>query len=375
MKKLSLITAICFAVFTAHAQTCTVTGGNPLNWSNNGAAVACAEGGNALGKTTLVIPFGMTVIFNDNTDTWTGTTIEIYGVLQIAANPVINSNVRVKNGGVLDLLGKLSLGTNTPSCNYSLIVESGGTVTVGPTAADRLAICGVDVMRGGGLGACNDCGGTFSGQCPYDGKPYCQPPGGFTGPTAYDESGYNPSLPVELLYFNAVGTNEVVSLAWATTMEENFSEFIIQRSADGMLYEDIGNVQGQGFNIYDIESKYSFVDEAPFLGTNYYRLKAVDLDNSHEFSEVKAVRMNGSKKLAVYPNPSNGESISFRLNFSAQESDRIYLIDQLGVEILNDLATSMENTIVFHQVLKPGVYMLRYVSRDFEQVTRVVVTH
>ena len=85
--------------------------------------------------------------------------------------------------------------------------------------------------------------------------------------------------------------------------------------------------------------------------------------------------MSGSKKLAVYPNPSNGERISFRANFHYQESDRIVLIDQLGVEVFNRLAANMENHILFPNVLQPGIYMLRYTSKDFEQVARVVVRH
>ncbi|HEU5145320.1 MAG TPA: hypothetical protein VFT90_01335, partial [Chryseosolibacter sp.] len=230
MKKLSLIAAICLAAFGAHAQTCTLTGTGTVNWPTNGSGLTCSEGGTAVGKTTLVIPFGLTVIFDENTDTWTGTTIEVYGIMRVIANPTVYASVRVKSGGLLDLQGKLALGPDTPGCGYNLIVDGGGTVTLGNNAAERLTICGEVIMRGGGLGACNNCGGTYSGQCPMTNQPYCQPPGGFTGPSAYDDTGYNPTLPVELLYFNANPLDDMVTLKWATTMEENFSEFIVQRS-------------------------------------------------------------------------------------------------------------------------------------------------
>ena len=375
MKKLLFIAAFSLSGVGAFSQTCTITGVGTTNWSGSGNTIACAEGGNAVGKTTLIIPFGRTIVFDTNTDTWSGTTIEVSGTLRVTANPVLYTNIRVKSGGLLDLVGKLSLGNTDPACNYSLIVDAGGTVAVGATAADRLDICGKTIMKGGGIGACNNCGNTYSGQCPYNGDPYCQPPGGFVGPSAYDPSGYNPSLPIELAYFNTNAVDEGVSVTWATTIEENFLKFAIQRSSDGITFESIGEVAGQGFNIYEIESKYSFLDEAPLLGINYYRLKAVDLDESFEYFEVKAVRIDAPKKLAAYPNPSSGEMIGFRLNFNPEESDRIFLIDQVGVQVFTAKATETENTIVFTKPLQPGIYTLRYVSRDFEQVTRVVVSH
>lgn len=363
MKKLLLIAASLLAVIIVHAQTCTLTG-TTLDWPSNNNP-PCLEGGNAIGKTTLVIPAGLTVNF-DNNDTWTGTTLVVNGTLNIngPGSVVINSSIEVNNGGYVYVPAKLNLGTDA-DCGYTLIIRTGGELKTSASASDQLNICGQPIIKGGG-GGCNP-------NYPAGEPPYCDT-GGFTGPTAVDDDGYNGSLPIQLTYFTVGAADEAVTLKWATSMEESFSHFIIQRSSDGKVFEDIGQEEGQGFNIYDIESKYFFVDEAPLLGANYYRLKAVDLDNSYEFSEVRLVRINGAKRLAVYPNPSDGESISFRVNFNAQESDRIYLVDQLGVEVFSALATAAENTIRFRSPLGPGVYMLRYVSRDFEQVTRVVIT-
>jgi hypothetical protein len=156
-------------------------------------------------------------------------------------------------------------------------------------------------------------------------------------------------------------------------MERDFLKFVIQHSQDGTAFEDIGEVAGQGFNIDNIESKYTFEDVAPFQGWNYYRLKAIDVDNSYEYFSVRAIRFNGAKKLTAYPNPVEGRAIGFRVNFSPQESDRIIIIDQVGIELYNAPAITVDNTISLPESLPPGVYMLRYVSQDFEKVTRVIV--
>ena len=94
-----------------------------------------------------------------------------------------------------------------------------------------------------GNGACNDCLGTNDGKCAYNGQPYCEPATGFTGPLGYAQGGYNGALPVELLFFEAELENGIVVLRWATTRQENFDKFIVERSATGIDFEPIGEVQ------------------------------------------------------------------------------------------------------------------------------------
>jgi hypothetical protein len=180
-------------------------------------------------------------------------------------------------------------------------------------------------------------------------------------------------LPVKLSYFRIKTGSTAVELTWATVMEENFQKFIVQRSLNGIDYVDIGEVAGQGFNIYDIESKYIFADYHPLIGTSYYRLKAVDLDGTYEYFRVNAARFEGPKGISVYPNPSTGEIISFHTNFSPSEYDRVAVMDQFGRQIVDAGVHSLESTIHLSERLKPGVYLLRYVSGDFEKVTRFLV--
>jgi hypothetical protein len=353
-------------------QTCTVTGISPLNWPTNGSGIVCSTGGNAVGKSIVIIPAGFTVVFNDNGDTWTGTRIEVFGTLTVTANVTINSSIVVKNGGRLNITGKLDLGSGA-GCGFSLAVGPGGLADIGATGADRLTICGKEIMNG--TGPCNNCGGTNSAQCPYNGNPYCEPSGGYSGPTGFGEGGYDATLPVKLLGFQAEYVSPNVRLQWATSMEEKFQKFVIQRSADGMIFEDIGEIPGKGFDSYEIETDYSFEDRDPILGFNYYRLKAIDLDDAYEYFGVKVVKITGSKKLLVYPNPTTGDVISFRLNFTPAESDRIVLLNQLGMEVFNSRVTGLQNNMSFSNPLRTGVYVLRYISKDFEEATRIVIRH
>jgi hypothetical protein len=363
MKK---ICATLFLVFctasVGFGQTCTITGANVQTWDNI-LSPSCAEGGVAGSASIIVIPSGKTLNFNDAGDTWAGTKFMVYGVLQFTATlgVTVNASVVVKDGGIFRVNTDSNLGL-TADCGYYVQIDEGGKVDL--AAGKTLSICGTPILKSGPV--------CYTYQEGAD-LPYCEPNDGFTGPVGFDEEGINRNLPIILSSFDVEGANDRVVLRWTTVMEENFSTFIVQRSASGIDYQDIGEVAGKGFNIYDIESKYVFEDDAPLLGMNYYRLKAVDLDESFEYFQVKAVKVSGSKTIAVYPNPSTGDEISFSINFSPSESDRVVLFDQLGAPVYNAYASNLGSAISLPETLPAGIYILRYISDDFKQTIRISV--
>jgi hypothetical protein len=107
-------------------------------------------------------------------------------------------------------------------------------------------------------------------------------------------------LPVILTNYTVTLTSKnAVSNVWVTEVEINSKHFEVQKSIDGSNFETIGTVAAKGF-----ASSYSFIDDKPFVGTNYYRLKMVDMDGSFTYSKVMAVTLNDNRKsLVVYPNP------------------------------------------------------------------------
>jgi len=369
--KNALLILLIFSAGVSFSQNCTINASGTYNWpADAGASVPCVEGGFALGKSVLIIPSGLLVNFSGG-DTWSGTTIQVIGRMTVLADVTLNTSLLVKSGGRVTLNAKLDLGSSA-GCGYNAVIQSGGLINVGGTGSERLSICGQLLMKGNG--SCNDCGGTNSGTCAYNGSPYCEPSTGFVGPVAYDDTGYNQALPITLKSFTANVDGQIITLGWVTSMEKNFSKFIIQRSGTGLVFEDIGEVASQGRDIQDVETEYTFVDSAPLIDFNYYRLKEVDLDETIKYSNIVTTKFSGHKALAVYPNPLTGESISFKTNFNPSESDRLIVTNHLGIEIANvHVASLTDNNLSFASKLFPGVYMLKYVSKDFERTVKVVV--
>jgi choice-of-anchor B domain-containing protein len=108
------------------------------------------------------------------------------------------------------------------------------------------------------------------------------------------------ALPVDLTNFRGKLYNDAVLLNWETDAELNNKQFEIERSNDGYQWTEIGIVRGHG-STSDAHS-YSFKDEHPFTGDNYYRLRQVDFDGSSEVSKAIHVKLEDGKGLRVFPN-------------------------------------------------------------------------
>ena len=225
-----------------------------------------------------------------------------------------------------------------------------GTLTA--TNGDAIGITSTDVgvseSSTGAAGISIQRIGSCSGICP-NGLIW-------TGPTTESPGSVNASqLPVELLYFDAKESNQMSILSWSTATEENNAYFDVQRSTDGENFETIGTVEGAGTN-YDVQ-EYSFIDESPVNGLNYYRLRQVDFDGQFENHRIVSVMMNGTKQdIQVYPNPTRGE---LNIVLPTTGENTIQIIDITG-KIVRSYNTADEGILTLNIAdLANGQYIIR----------------
>ncbi|MFK7921541.1 MAG: T9SS type A sorting domain-containing protein [Bacteroidia bacterium] len=184
--------------------------------------------------------------------------------------------------------------------------------------------------------------------------------GGTFGIVAYDPD--NPVFPVEWLDFTAELSPEAqVSLNWFTGNEVNNDYFSIERSVDGKLYTEIGQVAAA--NTQTDTHAYDFVDASPLRGTNYYRIRQIDFDGESSYS--KQVQINNyasAMSMSVFPNPAE-DRLQVEL-FSPQSGNaELLLTDQQGRIILQEnvlLQQDQEAKLVLQlSHLAAGMYQLR----------------
>lgn len=176
-------------------------------------------------------------------------------------------------------------------------------------------------------------------------------------------------LPVYLTKFNARNINETGVLTWTSSLEVNASHFEIQRSSlvidgndrgetlDKSSMTTLGEVEVTGSR-----SDYSFVDQNPLSGINYYRLKMVDLDGSISYSPVRAVEFK-QLDMDVYPNPFL-DNVIFDLGGSV---DKIIIYTASGSMIKAISVKGMKTYQMDLTEINSGIYFAELIrSQDSE---------
>lgn len=163
---------------------------------------------------------------------------------------------------------------------------------------------------------------------------------------------YLSALPIELLQFKAEKAQLGVLLNWQTTTEKNNDGFELLRSSDGLIWEKIAWIKGNG----DSQStqNYTYLDESPKAGANYYQLKQIDFDGQYEMSDKIIVQWDKQRGISLYPNPASSE-VTIKLDQLAVVTE-VQLFDNLGqfVKILkqNNGQISLDGIV-------PGIYFLK----------------
>ncbi len=136
------------------------------------------------------------------------------------------------------------------------------------------------------------------------------------------------TLPLKLGDFTAVKRSSGIQLDWETLTEQNTSHFEIERSINATDYVAIGKVNAKGNS--NITQHYTYTDNKPFAGTNYYRLKMVDIDQAFTYSPVVAIKNNDQPlSLELFPNPVH-EMLQVQLSSKQKETVSLSISSQEG---------------------------------------------
>jgi hypothetical protein len=164
-------------------------------------------------------------------------------------------------------------------------------------------------------------------------------------------------LPVDVVYFKAIELTGFIKLDWATTLEEDFDFFTIERSADGIYFDDYGKIHAQTMHVSQIR-KYEFMDEMPFPGLSYYRLKSTDFDGSTTYHGVVAVNLEEVKPdILLYPNPiSRGH---FIVSFNGDQEATFKVLNIAGQVMMRSTLTPGINEINIAGSLVSSIYFIQ----------------
>ena len=181
-------------------------------------------------------------------------------------------------------------------------------------------------------------------------------------------------LPIELLSFAGKRVDNTIQLHWVTASEQNNDYMEVQRSENGKTFARLGTVPGRGDSYEQIA--YSYVDERPLPGVNYYRLRQVDFDGKEEYHKVIAVLFKDKEEKAqgitLFPTVVS-EQLNFALHQEAATNGEYYISDLSGRVLLRQpFEQGMQQQSIPVHRLPRGQYILTVQTGREMQVARFV---
>ena len=159
---------------------------------------------------------------------------------------------------------------------------------------------------------------------------------------------------VTLTSFIVKRNGNKAELNWVSYLEQSTQKFEIERSSDGIQYTKLSELAAAGNST--TKKTYSFTDDAPLSGMNYYRLKFVFEDQKTGYSESRNLSFARTEETTVkiFPNPS---SDVININLSGLQA-RLTLYDLSGKPVKTAEFGSDEPIRTAINTLKEGVYVV-----------------
>jgi len=108
----------------------------------------------------------------------------------------------------------------------------------------------------------------------------------------------NTALPIELCEWKAINKGIYIQLYWNTCSEFNNYKFIVERSCDGIEWNEMEHIYGAGNSSSIIH--YTYIDNIPLETNAYYRLKQVDYNNDFAYSNILYIQNKVENRIKVY---------------------------------------------------------------------------
>lgn len=172
------------------------------------------------------------------------------------------------------------------------------------------------------------------------------------------------ALPVILTAFSARSGNQVVDLNWRVELEENYTFYEVQRSANGTEFNTVSRIEGVAG--IDQRMNYSWTDLSPLNGKNFYRLKIVEPDGIRYSYIVSGTAGNSQAAMAIGKAYINRSELVIEMENVEMQAVSLYVFGPSG-QLLREGQYQLDNQarvrVPFGNTL-PGVYIIQVYTSD-----------
>jgi len=238
------------------------------------------------------------------------------------------------------------------STTGSAIIRYSGTATI---RANFTASSSLHIYRATGAITNSNCSASFGSANLFDNTLVLVPP---VTPQICSTANCFTVLPVELLTFKGKYVDRTAQLCWTTSAELNNDYFTIEKSSDGINWSFAATVEGAGNSNNTLH--YTWIDESPLQGTNYYRLSQTDYDGTTVQKSIVIITIDGDDewKFTIYPNPSS-DFVNLTLPENEGHELTVEVIDLTGRKVLvKNIGSENVKYMLNISELQTGVYTI-----------------
>ena len=174
-------------------------------------------------------------------------------------------------------------------------------------------------------------------------------------------------LAIKISDIQAINKDLANSINWTSETEDKGDVFEIERSSDGNVFISINTIPASGYPM-----SYSFMDNNPVVGVNYYRLKLKDASGKYTYSRIITVIKRSSFGLTVsaYPNPTIN-TLTIMTNGLRGKNSTISITDISGRNI-QTLIVNNDRVEVNTTALKAGIYFVKYLDENETKIIKII---
>jgi hypothetical protein len=182
------------------------------------------------------------------------------------------------------------------------------------------------------------------------------------------------TLPVSLVKWSVTAEDDNRALLkWTTTDAIDFDHFVVQRSTDGSIFQDVQNIAaatGDSLGQHD----YSFTDQDNWNGALYYRLAMVDRDGQTAYSNIMSISLQSAQSIRIYPTMVESGSL-FVESSNAVNNALLELFDMNGHRLQAANWTNLQGKQIVNipSGLPAGAYIVRLSNTQATLAKQIII--
>jgi len=169
------------------------------------------------------------------------------------------------------------------------------------------------------------------------------------------------TLPVTFISFSGKRADKLTNeLYWTASHSNNNTGYVVERSADGESFSQIGFLAETNPSV--AEQSYKYTDTKAGIYPWYYRLKQTDLDGKYSYSKVIFIKGDNNNNWRAFASP-DGNTIHLYGNLPTGIAVKFQLVSTSGQQIINRPVSSPITDISASKLAK-GIYYYKIIDNN-----------